>query len=221
MTKRRGSGGRRLSTGRRLTDGPGPGADPMSIELRSVSKQFGGVTAVHQVSFSVRDGELMALLGPSGGGKTTVLRMIAGLELPTAGDVLIRGERVNDVPVQRRNIGFVFQNYALFKNMTVARNVAFGLRIKKWRRADIRDRVAELLELFGLEGLDRRYTCDLGPRRRYRNPPDCPLAARYYGAWRIAARPFASGRYCADHSGTRGRATTTNLERSTSANTAR
>src|SRR5215813_2270000 len=121
----------------------------MSIELKNVTKQFGGVTAVNNVTFSVNEGELMALLGPSGGGKTTVLRMIAGLELPTAGDVFIRGQRVNDLSVQQRNIGFVFQNYALFRNMNVFKNIAFGLKIKKWKRTDIKTRVAELVSLFG------------------------------------------------------------------------
>src|SRR5436190_22256856 len=105
----------------------------MSIELRNVSKRFGAVAVVNKVTFSVKEGELMALLGPSGGGKTTVLRMIAGLELPTDGDVFIRGQRVNDLSVQQRNIGFVLRNYALFSNMSVARNVAFGLKIKKWK----------------------------------------------------------------------------------------
>src|SRR6516162_10024865 len=119
------------------------------IELRKVSKEFGEVSAVHNVSFSVNDGELMALLGPSGGGKTTVLRMIAGLEIPTGGDIFIRGRRVNDLSVQQRNIGFVFQNYALFKNMNVFRNIAFGLKIKKWKSAEANARVAELLDLFG------------------------------------------------------------------------
>src|SRR5690349_11128541 len=118
----------------------------MSIELRNVTKKFGEVAAVNHVSFSVKEGELMALLGPSGGGKTTVLRMIAGLEMPTEGDIFIRNQRVNDVSVQQRNIGFVFQSYALFKNMNVLRNVAFGLKIKKWRRADIKARVMELLK---------------------------------------------------------------------------
>src|SRR6266704_2516435 len=140
----------------------------MSIELKNVSKKFGEVTAVNNVSFSVKEGELMALLGPSGGGKTTVLRMIAGLEVPTAGDVFIRGQRVNDLSVQQRNIGFVFQNYALFKNMTVFKNVAFGLKIKKWKRADVKARVAELLTLFGLEGLERRYPHQLSGGQRQR-----------------------------------------------------
>src|SRR5215471_1136581 len=129
----------------------------MSIELKNVTKQFGDVLAVNNVSFSVREGELMALLGPSGGGKTTVLRMIAGLEVPTTGDVFIRGQRVNNLSVQERNIGFVFQNYALFKNMNVFKNVAFGLKIKKWKRTEVKARVAELLDLFGLADLEQRY----------------------------------------------------------------
>ena len=140
----------------------------MSIELRNVCKSFGEVRAVNQISFSVEEGELLALLGPSGGGKTTVLRMIAGLENPTSGDVFIRGKRVNDVSVQERNIGFVFQNYALFKHMTVFKNIAFGLKIKKWKSADIEARVNELLELFGLEGLGKRYPHQLSGGQRQR-----------------------------------------------------
>ncbi len=138
------------------------------IELKNITKQFGGVAAVNNVSFSVNEGELMALLGPSGGGKTTVLRMIAGLEMPTGGDVFIRGQRVNDLSVQERNIGFVFQNYALFKNMNVAKNIAFGLKIKKWKRNDIKERVAELLKLFGLDGLEKRYPHQLSGGQRQR-----------------------------------------------------
>ncbi len=140
----------------------------MSIELRSVTKKFGQVAAVNQVSFSVKEGELVALLGPSGGGKTTVLRMISGLETPTAGDIFIRGQRVNDIPVQKRNIGFVFQSYALFKNMNVFKNIAFGLKIKKWRRAEVHERVHELLHLLGLDGLDKRYPHQLSGGQRQR-----------------------------------------------------
>src|SRR5688572_1364105 len=140
----------------------------MSIELKNITKKFGEVAAVNNVTFTVEPGELMALLGPSGGGKTTVLRMIAGLEMPTAGDVFINGERVNDKSVQQRNIGFVFQHYALFKNMSVFKNVAFGLKIKKWKRADIKARVAELLELFGLSGLEKRYPHQLSGGQRQR-----------------------------------------------------
>src|SRR6266567_6628153 len=140
----------------------------MSIELKKVSKQFGNVAAVSNVSFSVNEGELLALLGPSGGGKTTVLRMIAGLEMPTDGDIYVRGQRVNDLSIQQRNIGFVFQNYALFKNMNVFKNIAFGLKVKKWKRADIKARVHELLELFGLQELERRYPHQLSGGQRQR-----------------------------------------------------
>ncbi len=140
----------------------------MSIELKGVGKQFGNVTAVNNVSFAVNEGELVGLLGPSGGGKTTVLRMIAGLETPTTGDVFIRGQRVNNLSVQQRNIGFVFQNYALFKSMNVFKNIAFGLKVKKWKRADIKARVHELLELFGLQGLERRYPHQLSGGQRQR-----------------------------------------------------
>src|SRR2546423_4316496 len=140
----------------------------MSIELRNVSKHFGDVAAVKNVSFSVKEGELMALLGPSGGGKTTVLRMIAGLEAPTEGDIFIRGERVNEVSVQQRNIGFVFQSYALFRNMNVSKNIMFGLNIKKWKRGARRERIAELIQLFGLEGLEKRYPHQLSGGQRQR-----------------------------------------------------
>src|SRR5437867_8460937 len=140
----------------------------MSIELKNVSKRFGNVVAVNNVSYSVNEGELLALLGPSGGGKTTVLRMIAGLEMPTDGDIFIRGQRVNDISVQLRNIGFVFQNYALFKNMNVFKNIAFGLKIKKWRKRDVEARVAELLELLGLEGLEKRFPHQLSGGQRQR-----------------------------------------------------
>jgi sulfate transport system ATP-binding protein len=140
----------------------------MSIELKLVSKQFANVVAADRVSFSIREGELMALLGPSGGGKTTVLRMIAGLEMPSSGDIFINGQRVNDLSVQQRNIGFVFQSYALFKTMTVFKNIAFGLKIKKWPKKEIEARVAELLELLELKGLEKRYPHQLSGGQRQR-----------------------------------------------------
>lgn len=140
----------------------------MSIELRKVSKRFGDVAAVRDVSFAVKSGELVALLGPSGGGKTTVLRMISGLEMPGEGDILINGQRVNDVPVQRRRIGFVFQSYALFKTMDVRQNIGFGLRIRKWPAAEIETRTRELINLFGLTGLERRHPHQLSGGQRQR-----------------------------------------------------
>ena len=129
----------------------------MSIELKNVNKHYGSVSAVADISFSVTDGELVALLGPSGSGKTTVLRLIAGLETPDSGGIYIRGAQVNNVPVRRRNIGFVFQNYALFRNMTIAANIAFGLKIKKWSAAQIKARVSELASLLEVQGLLGRY----------------------------------------------------------------
>ncbi len=140
----------------------------MSIEVRALTKVFGDVPAVERISFTVGAGELIALLGPSGSGKTTVLRMIAGLEFPTSGDVLIKDRRVNDVPVQRRNIGFVFQGYALFPSMTVTENIAFGLKVKKWSAAAIAARVAELLGVFGLGEFGDRYPHQLSGGQRQR-----------------------------------------------------
>src|SRR3954470_14543613 len=140
----------------------------MSIQVKGVSKRFGEVAAVNDVNFTVEEGELVALLGPSGGGKTTVLRMIAGLEMPTNGDIFIRGQQVNKVPVQKRNIGFVFQNYALFKTMNVFKNIAFGLKIKKWKKKDIEARVSELLELLELTGYEKRFPHQLSGGQRQR-----------------------------------------------------
>lgn len=129
----------------------------MSIEVRQLTKNYGNIPAANGISFAVGAGKLVALLGPSGSGKTTVLRLIAGLEIPTSGDVLINGRRVNDLAVQRRNIGFVFQGYALFPSMTVGENIAFGLKVKKWSRSDVRARIAELLKVFGLEEHEHRH----------------------------------------------------------------
>jgi sulfate/thiosulfate transport system ATP-binding protein len=140
----------------------------MSIELKNVVKHFGKVSAVEDVSFTVPEGELIALLGPSGSGKTTVLRLIAGLESPESGGIFVRGEQVNGLPVQKRNIGFVFQNYALFKHMTVFANIAFGLKIKKWPAKRIQARVDDLAALLDLQGLLDRYPHQLSGGQRQR-----------------------------------------------------
>ncbi|HEY3916081.1 MAG TPA: ABC transporter ATP-binding protein [Verrucomicrobiae bacterium] len=140
----------------------------MSIELKNVNKHYGSVSAIADINFSVTDGELVALLGPSGSGKTTVLRLIAGLETPDSGGIYIRGAQVNNVPVRQRNIGFVFQNYALFRNMTIAANIAFGLKIKKWSAAQIEARVAELAGLLEVQGLLGRYPHQLSGGQRQR-----------------------------------------------------
>jgi sulfate/thiosulfate transport system ATP-binding protein len=140
----------------------------MAIEVREVSKRFGGFLAVDDVSLTVESGSLTALLGPSGSGKSTLLRVIAGLEQPDAGSVWIGGSDVTALPPQRREVGFVFQHYAPFKHMTVRDNVAFGLTIRKRPKAEIRRRVDELLSLVQLRGLEHRYPSQLSGGQRQR-----------------------------------------------------
>jgi sulfate/thiosulfate transport system ATP-binding protein len=140
----------------------------VSIVVDSVSKRFGDFQALNDVSLEVRDGSLTALLGPSGGGKSTLLRVIAGLETPDSGSVVIAGEDATLKPPQRRNVGFVFQHYAAFKHMTVRKNVAFGLTIRKRPQKDIDRRVDELLELVHLDGFADRYPSQLSGGQRQR-----------------------------------------------------
>jgi len=140
----------------------------MSITVRNVTKRFGTFLALDNVSLEVPDGELLALLGPSGSGKTTLLRIISGLEVPDAGAVFYKDEDVTDAAVRERNVGFVFQHYALFRHMTVFDNVAFGLRVRKRPKAQIRDRVHELLRLVQLEGLERSLPSQLSGGQRQR-----------------------------------------------------
>jgi sulfate/thiosulfate transport system ATP-binding protein len=140
----------------------------MAIEAQSVTKRFGDFIAVDDVSMSVPAGSLTALLGPSGSGKSTLLRVISGLEQPDAGRVVIEGSDVTGLPPQRRGIGFVFQHYAAFKHMTVHKNVAFGLEIRRRPRSEIKARVEELLELVQLTGLAKRYPAQLSGGQRQR-----------------------------------------------------
>ena len=140
----------------------------MAIEAQTVTKRFGDFAAVDDVSISVPTGSLTALLGPSGSGKSTLLRVISGLEQPDAGRVVIEGSDVTGLPPQRRGIGFVFQHYAAFKHMTVQRNVAFGLEIRRRPRSEIKARVEELLELVQLSGLAKRYPAQLSGGQRQR-----------------------------------------------------
>src|SRR5437764_1000282 len=128
-----------------------------AIEVQGLTKSFGAFRAVDDVSFQARAGEITALLGPSGSGKSTVLRMIAGLELPDTGRIWIGDEEHTNKAPQERRLGFVFQHYALFRHMTVRQNVAFGLKVRKAARDDIRSRVGELLELVGRGPLGHRY----------------------------------------------------------------
>ena len=140
----------------------------MAIEAHGITKRYGAHTALEDVSVKVPDGSLTALLGPSGGGKSTLLRIIAGLEEPDAGSVRIAGEDITRAPAQRRGVGFVFQHYAPFKHMTVEGNVAFGLTVRRRPRAEVRARVAELLELVGLSHLGGRYPSQLSGGQRQR-----------------------------------------------------
>ena len=140
----------------------------MSIKVANVSKNFGDVAVLKDVSLEIPSGSLTALLGPSGGGKTTLLRVIAGLEQADAGRVEIDGIEATALPPQRRGVGFVFQHYAAFKHMTVERNVAFGLSIRKRPKDEIKARVQELLELVHLEQFANRYPAQLSGGQRQR-----------------------------------------------------
>ncbi|MBL0418843.1 sulfate ABC transporter ATP-binding protein [Ramlibacter sp. AW1] len=144
----------------------------MSIEIRNISKRFGDFHALRDVSLHVDSGELVALLGPSGCGKTTLLRIIAGLETADAGNIFFSGEDTTDVHVRERNVGFVFQHYALFRHMTVFENVAFGLRVRPRRQrpseAQIKAKVHELLGLVQLDWLADRFPSQLSGGQRQR-----------------------------------------------------
>jgi sulfate transport system ATP-binding protein len=150
----------------------------MSISVKGVTKRFGGFVALDNVSLEVPAGELLALLGPSGSGKTTLLRIISGLEVADTGTVHYEDEDVTDAAVRERNVGFVFQHYALFRHMTVFDNVAFGLRVRKRPKAEIRDRVRELLRLVQLEGLERSLPSQLSGGQRQRVALARALAAQ-------------------------------------------
>ncbi|WP_106766674.1 sulfate/molybdate ABC transporter ATP-binding protein [Paenibacillus faecalis] len=140
----------------------------MHVLVRDLNKHFGTFHAVKDVCFEIEKGHLIGLLGPSGGGKTSILRMLAGLEAPDSGEICFHGQVVNDIPPQERGIGFVFQNYALFKHMTVYDNIAFGLKVKKVPKTRIKERVMELVELTGLRGFEKRYPHQLSGGQRQR-----------------------------------------------------
>jgi sulfate transport system ATP-binding protein len=140
----------------------------VGIVVDNVSKQFGSFQAVEQINLEIQSGSLVALLGPSGSGKSTLLRLIAGLELPDTGRIILTGKDATNQSVQERNIGFVFQHYALFKHLTVRKNIAFGLEIRKAPKKKIEGKVEQLLELVQLSGLGDRYPSQLSGGQRQR-----------------------------------------------------
>ena len=161
------SGRESVDTGSRSTSST-PASQPPVLEVRNVSKWFGDTLAVDNVTFDVHDGEFLFLIGPSGCGKTTTLRMIGGYERATSGEIAIRGWVVNDVPLEKRNIGMVFQSYALFPHMTVTRNVEYGLRMRRVPASERNERVREVLELVELSDLGERYPAQLSGGQRQR-----------------------------------------------------
>lgn len=150
----------------------------MSISIKNVSKTFGNYVALDNVSLEVPDGALLGLLGPSGSGKTTLLRIIAGLDVADSGTVLHGGEDISQHSARDRKVGFVFQHYALFRHMTVADNIGYALRVRKTPKAQIRERVGELLKLIRLDGLQTRYPGQLSGGQRQRVALARALAAQ-------------------------------------------
>ncbi len=143
-------------------------SQPVAITCTALSKFYGGKPAVQDVHLEVKPGELLSLLGPSGCGKTTTLRCVAGFEIPDAGSIHIGAQDVTKVPAENRKVGMVFQNYALFPNLSVAGNVGFGLRVAGWNKQKLEARVGELLEIVGLVGYDKRNVTTLSGGQRQR-----------------------------------------------------
>ena len=139
-----------------------------AVQFKGVVKRFGKVVAVQKMDLDIEEGALVTLLGPSGCGKTTLLRMVAGLEKPTEGDIYIRGKRVNDVPIHQRNLGMIFQNYALFPHKTIFDNVAFGLKYRNVRKEEIADKVKRALEMVRLPGVENRMPSQLSGGQQQR-----------------------------------------------------
>ena len=139
-----------------------------AVHLKGVYKQFGKVVAVQKMDLEFEEGTLVTLLGPSGCGKTTILRMIAGLESPTEGDIYIKGKRVNDIPIHKRNLGMIFQNYALFPHKTIFDNVAFGLKYRDVPKNEIAGKVKKALEMVRLPGVENRMPSQLSGGQQQR-----------------------------------------------------
>jgi putative spermidine/putrescine transport system ATP-binding protein len=142
--------------------------DDIAVRLRSVRKTFGDIVAVRGIDLEIQAGSFVTLLGPSGCGKTTVLRMIAGLEAASGGEIWIKGRRIDEVPIHKRNVGLVFQNYALFPHKTIFDNVAFGLKYRNVPKAEIRERVGRALDIVRLPGVEKRFPAHLSGGQQQR-----------------------------------------------------
>lgn len=138
------------------------------VQFKGIMKKFGKIVAVEKMDFDIEEGSLVTLLGPSGCGKTTLLRMIAGLETPTEGDIFIKGVRINDTPIHKRNLGMIFQNYALFPHKTIYDNVAFGLKYRNVSKDEIREKVARALEMVRLPNVENRMPSQLSGGQQQR-----------------------------------------------------
>ena len=137
------------------------------IELQNIDKSFGDLQVLHQITFYIRSNEFLTLLGPSGCGKSTILRILGGFETPDAGTVLFEGEDLLDVPANKRNLNTVFQRYALFPHLNVFENIAFGLKLKKVSKEEIKKRVQNALKTVGLSGYEKRWIDQLSGFRQY------------------------------------------------------
>jgi putative spermidine/putrescine transport system ATP-binding protein/spermidine/putrescine transport system ATP-binding protein len=157
-------GSRKLKKGIAVEKGNG---SPV-VKLRGVYKRFDKVVAVEKMDLDIDEGSLVTLLGPSGCGKTTILRMIAGLEAPTEGDIYIQGKRVNDIPIHKRNLGMIFQNYALFPHKTIFDNVGFGLKYRNVPKEEIKEKVSQALEMVRLPGVEHRMPSQLSGGQQQR-----------------------------------------------------
>jgi spermidine/putrescine ABC transporter ATP-binding subunit len=142
--------------------------DSYMVRYQGVGKRFGNVVAVEKMDLGIAEGSLVTLLGPSGCGKTTLLRMIAGLEEPSEGEIFVNGKRINDIPIHKRNLGMIFQNYALFPHKTIFDNVAFGLKYRNVPKPEIRKKVARALEMVRLPGVENRYPSQLSGGQQQR-----------------------------------------------------
>jgi ABC-type Fe3+/spermidine/putrescine transport system ATPase subunit len=146
----------------------GTGKKQPMVRFKGILKRFDNVVAVEKMDFDIEEGSLVTLLGPSGCGKTTLLRMVAGLEAPTEGDIFIKGVRINDTPIHKRNLGMIFQNYALFPHKTIFENVAFGLKYRHVSKDEIREKVTHALEMVRLPGVENRMPSQLSGGQQQR-----------------------------------------------------